>query len=119
MPRINNDQRNQAILMLWTGTDIDQVAGAFVVLRTTISRHRDKFANTGSVEDKPRPGQSRTSTAQDHNGLTLRVLQNHKITARKLQRDLDLQKVRNVWLSKHTTCRCIKASKHQIILVII
>ena len=78
--------------MLWAGIDVDQVVGAFGVHRTTISKLSDKFANTGSVKDKSRSGQPRTSTAQDDHSITLRVLQNCKITA-KYQ---DLQKVQNV-----------------------
>ena len=55
MPRLNNDQRNQAIEMLWTGTDVDQVAGSFGVHKTTIPRLQDKFTNNGSVKDSPKP----------------------------------------------------------------
>ena len=40
--------------MLQAGTDVNQVAGAFGVQRTTIERLRDKFANTGSVKDRPK-----------------------------------------------------------------
>jgi len=108
MPRLNNEQRNQAIGMLQAGTDVNQVAGAFGVHRTTISRLRDKFANTGSVKDRPRPGQPRKSTAQDDRSITLRVLRNRKITARKLQQDL--RRVRNVRLSTATIRRRIKAA---------
>ena len=50
MPRLNNDQSNQVIGMLWAGTDVDQVVGAFGFHRTTISRLRDKF--TGSVKEQ-------------------------------------------------------------------
>ena len=36
--RLNNEQRNQAIRILWVGADVDQVAGAFGVHGTTISK---------------------------------------------------------------------------------
>ena len=67
MPRLNNDQSNQVIGMLWAGTDVDQVVGAFGVHRTTISRLRDKF--TGSVKNRPRPGQPRKSIAQNDRSI--------------------------------------------------
>ena len=85
MPILNNDQRNRDIGMLLAGTDVDQVAGAFGVHRTTISRLGDKSANTCSVRDKPRPGEPRKTTVQDDHNIILRVLQNGKFTARKLQ----------------------------------
>ena len=108
MPRLNTDKRNHSIGMVWAGTDVNQVAGAFGVYLTTIPVLRDKFANTGSLKDKPQPGQPRKSTAQDDHSITLRVLQSSEITARKLQQDL--HKIRNVRLSTDSICRCIKTA---------
>ena len=60
--------------------------------------------NTGSVKD--RSGQPWKSSAQDDSSIPLRVFWKYKITARKLQQDLQ----RNVRLLIDAIHRCIKAA---------
>ena len=82
MSRLNNDKRNQAIGMLQAGADVDHLLAHLVF---TGPLTQDKFINTGSVEDRPRPGQPKKSTAQDDCSITLRVLRNCNIIALMLE----------------------------------
>ena len=58
MERLTEAQRNQAIGML-RFESISQVAKFFKCSKSTISRLANSFGQTGTVKDRPRPGQQK------------------------------------------------------------
>ena len=65
MPRLSENQRNQAIGMLQAGAMVNGVAQHFECPRQTIHILFTRFAITGSIRDRPRPGQRRVTSQQD------------------------------------------------------
>ena len=65
MPRLNNDERNQAIGILSAGTLATIVSRHFGCTRRTIERLRRRFGITGNVVDRPGSGGPRVTTAVD------------------------------------------------------
>ena len=108
MPRLSENERNQAIGMLQSGMQEKHVATRFAVHRTTIVRLRDRYQQTGSVKDHPRPGQPRKTSRQDDRSIRLRVLRNRFVSARQLQ--YDLRRDRNVRLSVQAIRNRIKVA---------
>ena len=53
MPRLNNDEQNQAIGMLNAGMSATLVSQHFGCTRKTIKRLRRRFHVTGNVADHP------------------------------------------------------------------
>ena len=64
MGRLTEAQRNQAIGML-RFESISQVAKFFNCIKSTISRLADRFGQTGTVKDRPRPGQQKKLSVRD------------------------------------------------------
>ena len=56
MPRLNNDERNQATGMLNAGTSANVVSLRFGCNRKTIERLRRPFRVTGNVADRSQSG---------------------------------------------------------------
>ena len=56
MPRLNNDEWNQAIGMLNAGMSATVVSPHFGCTRKTIERLRRRFRVTGNVADRPVSG---------------------------------------------------------------
>ena len=71
MPRLNNDQRNQAIGMLNAGSTVAEVSQLFSCTRKTIERLRRRFQIRGNVWDRPRSGRPRGTTAADDRYITV------------------------------------------------
>ena len=65
MPRLNNDERNQAIGMLNAGMSSTLVLRYFGCTPNTIKRLRRRFRATGNVADYPRSGRPHVTTAVD------------------------------------------------------
>ena len=65
MPRLNNDERNQAIGMLNAGMSATVVLRYFGCARKTIERLRRRFRVTGNVADRLRSGRPCVTTAAD------------------------------------------------------
>jgi hypothetical protein len=61
MPRLNQNQRIQALTMLARGDNVSNVSRAFGCHRNTIFRLRQRFQQTGGVADRPRPGRPRVT----------------------------------------------------------
>ena len=61
MPRLSENQRNQAITMLQAVAMVHDVAQHFGCSRQTIHNLITMFTITGSVRDRPRPGQRRVT----------------------------------------------------------
>ena len=68
MGRLTEAQRNQAIGMLRFEI-ISQVAKFFNCSKSTISRLADRFAQTGTVKDRPRPGQQKKNLVYEMKGV--------------------------------------------------
>ena len=66
MPRLSQVEREQAIGMLEAGKAVRLVARRFHCTLRTINRLRDRYAETGTTNDRPRSGRPRvTSQRQD------------------------------------------------------
>ena len=74
MPRLNNDERNQAIEMLNAGMSATFVSRHFGYIGKTIERLRGRFRVTGNVADRPRSGRPRVTTAADDRYIVLQHL---------------------------------------------
>ena len=72
MPRLNRNQRIQALTMLACG-DVSNVSKAFGCYRNTIIRLRQRFQQTGGVADRHRPGRPVTNPQTDR-FITLMLL---------------------------------------------
>ena len=76
MPRLSENQRNQAIGMLRAGALHIAVAQHFGCSRQAIHNLATRYANTGSVRDRPRPGQRRVTSRRDDRAIMLTLLRN-------------------------------------------
>ena len=66
MPNLNNKNRNRILGLLESGISQIEVARHFNVARLLICRLAQRVRQTGTVADRPRPGQARvTSQRQD------------------------------------------------------
>ena len=99
MPRLNNDERNQAIGMLNAGmsTTVTVVWRHFGCTRKTIEWLRRRFRVTGNVADRPQSGRPRVTTAADDCYIILQHLHNRRLTAAATGRQYGIhpQTVRN------------------------
>ena len=75
MPRLNQDQRNQAVGMLNAGQTVRPVSRAFGCTRRTITLLIRRFRQTGSVQDRVR------TTARDDRYIALTHLRQRYIPA--------------------------------------
>ena len=81
MPRLSENQRNQAIGMLQAGAMVNDVAQHFGCSRQTMHNLNTRFAITGSVSDHPCPGQRCVMSQQDDSYITLTHLRNRFLPA--------------------------------------
>ena len=87
MPRLNNDERNQAIGILNAGMSATVVARHFGCTRKTIERLQRRFRITVNVADRPRSGRLRGNTAADDCYIVLQHLRNRPLTAAATRED--------------------------------
>jgi transposase len=91
MPRLSNNDRNQALGMLRAGISTREVARLFNCHQSTVVRLRQRFQTTNNVSDRPWPGQPRVTTDQQDRHIQLQHLRNRfktaASTARELQED--------------------------------
>ena len=97
MPRLTNDERNQAIGMLNAGMSATVISRHFGCTRKTIERLRRRFHVTGNVADRPRRGRPRVITAANDRYIVLQQVRNWCLTAAAAggQYDIHPQIVRN------------------------
>ena len=81
MPKLNNNERNQAIGMLNADMSATVVSRHFGCTRKTIERLPRRFLVTGNVADRPRSGRPRVTTAADDRYIVLQHLRNRRLTA--------------------------------------
>ena len=71
MPRLNQNQRIQALPMLARGNNVSNVSRAFGCHRNTILRLGQRFQQTGGVADRRRPGRPRFTNPRTDRFITL------------------------------------------------
>ena len=81
MPRLSENERNQAIGMLAGGMSARVVARRFGCCRKTIDRLAARYQQTGAVHDRQRPGRPRVTTARADRFITLTHLRQRQLAA--------------------------------------
>ena len=92
MPRLNQNQRIQALTMLARGDNVFNVSRAFGCHRNTIIRLRQRFQQTGGVADRRRPGRTRVTNPRTDRFITLMHLRLHVQTAASSARQYGISK---------------------------
>ena len=106
MPRLNQNQRIQALTMLARGDNVSNVSRAFGCQRNTIIRLRQRFQQTGGVADRRRPGRPRVTNPQTDRFITLTHL-------RRLFQKSD-KFCKAVRISKQTALRRLRQARQPI-----
>ena len=100
MPRLSERQRIDALIMLGRGDSVVAVSRAFNCHRKTIMLLRDRFAQTGTIADRLRPGRPRVTGVRLDRHIELmhmrRQYQTATATARQygISRDTVLRRLR-------------------------
>ncbi|KAL4224672.1 hypothetical protein ACF0H5_015369 [Mactra antiquata] len=107
MPRLSEDQRNQAIGMLNAGAIVNDVAQHFGCSLQTIHNLVSRYTATGSVRDRQRPGRERATSRRDDRAITLAHLRNRFLSATVTARQLGVsaQTIRNRLRKSHFPLR--------------
>ena len=74
MPRLNENQRIQALTLVARGDNVSNVSRAFGCHRNTIIRLCQHFQQTGGVADRRRPGRPRVTNPRTYRFFTLTYL---------------------------------------------
>ena len=106
MPRLNQNQRIQALTMLAPGDNVSKVSRAFGCHRNTIIRLRQRFQQTGGVADRPRPGRPRVTNPRTDRFITLTHLRRRFQTA--------TSSARQHGISKQTVLRSLRQARQPI-----
>ena len=81
MPRLNQNQRIQALAMLARGDNVSNVSRAFGCQRNTTIRLRQRFQQTGGVADRRTPGRPRVTNPRTDRFISLKHLRRRFQTA--------------------------------------
>ena len=81
MPRLSNAERNQAVGMLQAGQSKRQVARHFHCSPSTVSRLWQRYVETDSVDDRPRPGREKVKTPEQDQYIVTQHLRDRFRTA--------------------------------------
>ena len=100
MPRLNQNQRIQALTMLAYGDDVFNVSRAFGCHKNTIIRLRRRFQQTGGVAVRRRPGRPRVTNPRTDRFITLTHL--------RLRFQTATSSARQYGISKQTVLRCLR-----------
>ena len=92
MPRLNQNQRIQALTMLARGDNVSNVSRAFGCHRNTIIRLRQRFQHTGGVTDHRRPGRPRVTNPRTDRFITLTHLRRRFQTTTSSARQYGISK---------------------------
>ena len=106
MPRLNQNQRIQALTMLARGDNVSKVTRAFGCHRNTIIRLRKRFQQTGGVADRRRPGRPRVKKPRTDRFITLTHLRRRFQTATSSARQYNI--------SKQTVLRGLRQARQPI-----
>ena len=88
MPRLSEEQRNQALGMLRAGVGYRHVAQHFNCHHSTISRLLTRFRLSGTTKDRQRPGQPRVTTRRQDLYIRQRHLRGRFLTSTSTARIL-------------------------------
>ena len=92
MPRLNQNQRIQALTMLARSDNVSNVSRAFDCHRNTIIRLRQRFQQTHGVADRRRPGRPRVTNPRTDRFITLTHLRRRFQTATSSARQYGISK---------------------------
>ena len=106
MPRLNQNQRIQALPMLAHGDNVSNVSRAFGCHRNTIIRLRQRFQQTRGVADRRRPGRTRVTNPRTDRFITLTHLQRRFQTA--------TSSARQYGITKQTVLRRLRQARQPI-----
>lgn len=81
MPRLSANQRHRALGLLEGGVSIRQVAQRMGCTAPTIANLRRRYQETDTVNDRPRPGRQRVTSAADDRQIVLQHLRERSRTA--------------------------------------
>ena len=132
MPRLNQNQRIQALTMLARGDNVSNVSRPFCCHRNTIIRFRQRFLQTGGVADRRRPGRPRVTNPRTDRFITLTHPRRRFQTATSSARQYGISKqtvlrrlrqarqpirprrpyVRQVLTARHRAARLQRAQRH-------
>ena len=105
MPRLNQNQRIQALTMLACG-DVSNVSRAFGCHRNTIIPLWQRFQQTGAVADRRRPDRPRATNPRTDRLIMLTHLR------RRFQ--MVTSSARQYSISKQTVLRCLRQARQPI-----
>ena len=105
MPRLNQNQRIQALTMLARGDNVSNVSRAFCYHRNTIWLHQ-RFQQTGGVADRRRLGRPRVTNPRTDRFITLTHLRRRFQTA--------TSSARQYGISKQTVLRHLRQARQPI-----
>ena len=106
MPRLNQNQRIQALTMLARGDNVSNVSRAFGCHRDTIIRLCQRFQQKGGVADRRRPGRPRVTNPRTDRFITLTHLR------RRFQ--TPTSSARQYSISKQTVLRRLRQARKPI-----
>ena len=105
--QLTSEQRAQAILMLEIGFSLREIAAKVgCKSHTTILRLKEKYKETGKVENKPGSGRPRKLNERDERALIRRLTTKECSNAVQLQKSLKTSN--NVEVSTNTVRRALK-----------
>ena len=101
--RLNTRERGMALAWIQEGVPLREIGRRLGVSHSVINRLRDRWFETGTVEELPRSGRPRVTTGQQDRYIVVTAMRNHTATARSLrdqlrnatQLNVGLQTVRN------------------------
>ena len=106
LPRLNQNQRIQALTTIARGDIVSNVSIAFGCYRNTIIWLRQRFQKTGGVADRHRPGRPRVTNPRTDRLITLTHLRRRFQTA--------TSSARQYGISKHTVLRRLRQARQAI-----
>ena len=106
MPRLNQNQRIQALTMLARSNNVSNVGGAFSCHTNTIIRLRQRFQQTGGVADRCRPGRPNVTNPRTDRFITLTHFRRRFQTA--------TSSARQYGISKQTVLRRLRQARQPI-----
>ena len=106
IPRLNQNQRIQALTMLARGDNVSNVSRAFGCHRNTIIRLHQRFQQTGGVADRRRSGRPKVTNPRTDRFITLTHFRRRSQTA--------TSSARQYGISKQTVLRRLRQARQPI-----
>ena len=100
MPRLSREERLIALGMIQANRRYSEVACHFGCTRRTVSNLVERNAETGSVDDRPRPGRERVTPPEQDRYINLLHLRNRFRSASRTARETPVRN--SPWISNLT-----------------